>query len=133
MTLAEGPRFEPGASLVTGSSTWERIAQDRLRTSTFRDGIAARADALKGIRRIGFELAPPLDIDLSLTRKKVARFPFVPSDPERLDEDCYEAWSIQVAGLTQRLQSSGLKRAVIGISGGLDSTQALIITARAFV
>ena len=130
VTLAEGPRFEPGASLVTEFDV-ERIAQDRLRTSTFRDGIAARADALKGIRRVGFELALPLDTDLSLTRK-VARFPFVPSDPERLDEDCYEAWSIQVAGLTQRLQSSGLKRAVIGISGGLDSTQALIITARAF-
>ncbi|MCC5980676.1 MAG: NAD(+) synthase [Oceanicaulis sp.] len=129
-TLAEGPRFEPGASLITEFDV-ERIAQDRLRTSTFRDGIAARTDALKGVRRVGFQLAPPLDANLPLTRK-IARFPFVPSDPERLDEDCYEAWSIQVAGLTQRLQSSGLKRAVIGISGGLDSTQALIITARAF-
>lgn len=129
-TLAEGPRFEAGASLVTEFDV-ERIAQDRLRSSTFRDGIAVRAGALKAFRRIGFELAPPLKAELPLSRK-IARFPFVPSDPQRLDEDCYEAWSIQVEGLAKRLKSTGLKRAVIGISGGLDSTQALIVTARAF-
>src|SRR6202012_3889332 len=59
------------------------------------------------------------------------RFPFVPSDPRRLREDCYEAYNIQVEGLAQRLRASHTEKAVIGVSGGLDSTQALIVSARA--
>jgi len=55
----------------------------------------------------------------------------VPADPARLELDCYEAYNIQVAGLVQRLRATGMKRVVIGISGGLDSTHALIVAARA--
>ena len=56
----------------------------------------------------------------------------MPADPERLAQDCYEAYNIQVAGLAQRLEAIGVKRVVIGVSGGLDSTQALIVAAKAF-
>ena len=61
----------------------------------------------------------------------MARFPFVPADPARLAQDCYEAYSIQVAGLEQRLREIGQPKVVIGVSGGLDSTHALIVAARA--
>jgi NAD+ synthase (glutamine-hydrolysing) len=65
-------------------------------------------------------------------RRKVERFPFVPADVARLEQDCYEAYNIQVSGLAQRLRATGLKKVVIGISGGLDSTQALLVCAQAF-
>src|SRR5204863_5889014 len=58
------------------------------------------------------------------------RFPYVPADPAMLRENCYEAYNIQVQGLAQRLKATGLKKLVIGVSGGLDSTQALIVSAR---
>ena len=59
------------------------------------------------------------------------RFPYVPSDPTLRDRRCYEAYNIQVQGLVQRLKSSGVSKIVIGVSGGLDSTHALIVAARA--
>lgn len=69
-------------------------------------------------------------------RRPLARFPFVPADPTRLAQDCYEAYTIQVAGLVQRLRAiggakPGGTKPVIGVSGGLDSTHALIVCARA--
>src|SRR5690606_20500971 len=57
-------------------------------------------------------------------------FPFVPSDPARLREDCYEAFNIQIQGLARRLAATGLEHAILGVSGGLDSTQAAIVCAR---
>ena len=68
--------------------------------------------------------------DIGLLRK-VDRFPFVPDDPERLALDCYEAYNIQVSGLEQRLRAIGQPKVVIGVSGGLDSTHALIVAAKA--
>jgi NAD+ synthase (glutamine-hydrolysing) len=62
--------------------------------------------------------------------RAIERFPYVPSDPAKLRDNCYEAYNIQVQGLAQRLQSSGVKNAVIGVSGGLDSTHALIVAAK---
>ena len=76
-----------------------------------------------------FELAPPTG-DIGL-RRHVDRFPFVPDDADRLAQDCYEAYNIQVAGLVQRMQAIGQPKAVIGVSGGLDSTHALIVAVRA--
>jgi NAD+ synthase (glutamine-hydrolysing) len=64
-------------------------------------------------------------------RRTIERFPFVPSDPAKPREHCYEAYNIQVQGLATRLQATGIGRPVIGVSGGLDSTQALIVAARA--
>src|SRR5205085_8405720 len=79
-------------------------------------------------RMIEFEFVPPAG-KLEL-RRGVERFPFVPADPAMLRDNCYEAYNIQVQGLAQRLRATGLKRLVIGVSGGLDSTQALIVAAR---
>ena len=76
-------------------------------------------------RRIAFRLDPPAG-DIGLERR-VERYPFVPADPARLEQDCYEAYNIQVSGLAQRLRATGIKRVVIGVSGGLDSTHALIV------
>jgi NAD+ synthase (glutamine-hydrolysing) len=129
--LAAGERFLNADAKLTADIDLERISADRMRLSTWRDAVAREADALKGFQRIQFAMEPPLDRPVPLKRS-IDRFPFVPDDDARLDEDCYEAYNIQVQGLVQRLRATGLKRAVIGVSGGLDSTQALIVAARAF-
>ena len=97
---------------------------------TFDDNRRVHAERTDAFRRIAFRLEPPREADLGLLRR-IERFPFVPADPARLEQDCYEAYNIQVAGLVQRLRAIGTERVVIGISGGLDSTHALIVAARA--
>ena len=96
---------------------------------TFDDNRRHHADRVDGFRRIPFRLDPPAD-DLGL-RREVERFPFVPADETRLEQDCYEAYNIQVSGLEQRLRAIGQPKVVIGVSGGLDSTHALIVAAKA--
>ncbi|MBY0421444.1 MAG: NAD(+) synthase, partial [Parvularculaceae bacterium] len=95
------------------------------------DAAARRRDEVARMRRVEFDLDPPLTEDVPLERE-ISRFPFVPSDRSRLDRDCYDAYNIQVQGLLARLQAAKIGKAVIGVSGGLDSTQALLVAARAF-
>jgi NAD+ synthase (glutamine-hydrolysing) len=105
-----------------------RIRQERMRTNTFADSARLALAAAAPFRRVDFEFAAPggrLEL-----RRPVERFPFVPADPAMLADNCYEAYNIQVQGLATRLKATGLKRLVIGVSGGLDSTQALIVSAR---
>ncbi|MBI1340432.1 NAD(+) synthase [bacterium] len=130
-TLAESPRFSEDSVLLSADIDVERIVQDRIRLPTFRDCAATLRPELSALRRVAFDLAPDLDSDLPLVRA-VSRFPYVPDDPARLDQDCYEAYNIQVRGLRQRLEAARIEKAVIGISGGLDSTQALLVACRAF-
>ncbi len=104
--------------------------QDRIRNGTFRDAARNHIHDLRR-RRISFTAAPDRDAKLPLERH-VDRFPFVPDDEDLLDQDCFEAYNIQVQGLRRRLESSGVKKAVIGVSGGFDSTQALLVAVRAF-
>jgi len=125
--LAEGARFAAEPVVTLADIDLDLIAQERLQAGSFDDNARERGRAY---RRVGFRLDPPSG-DLGL-RRTVERFPFVPSDPARLAQDCYEAYSIQVAGLAQRLEATGTKTAVIGVSGGLDSTHALIVVAKAF-
>lgn len=127
--LAESERFRQTGQTIFADVDLDLLRQDRALMGTFDDN--ARVQAREGVsyRRIGFELQPPGE-DIGFIRK-VERFPFVPSDPARLDQDCYEAYNIQVAGLTQRLRATGTQRVVIGVSGGLDSTHALIVAAKA--
>jgi NAD+ synthase (glutamine-hydrolysing) len=139
--LGEGERFPLGPSRTVVDVDLDRIRQERLRQGTFDDnrrtlGIggletpAGLAPQPPGrFRTIGFELGPPSG-DIGL-RRRLDRFPFVPDDPDRLALDCYEAYHIQVAGLIQRFEAIGTPKAVIGISGGLDSTHALIVACRA--
>lgn len=129
MLLAETERFPAGMQMAVADIDLDLIRQERARTGTFDDNRVRHRDRAAGFRRIHFELDPP-GRDIGLERK-LERFPFVPSDPERLALDCFEAYNIQVAGLVQRLEAIGTKRVVIGVSGGLDSTQALIVAAKA--
>ena len=126
IVLAESERFPAGAQRVVVDVDLDLLRQERARQGSFDDN---RRVAGAAFRRVGFEAGAPLD-DRGL-RRRVERFPFVPSDPAALGQDCYEAYNIQVAGLVQRRRETGSGRIVIGVSGGLDSTQALIVAARA--
>jgi NAD+ synthase (glutamine-hydrolysing) len=126
--LAEGARFEEEPQLTIADIDLDLLRQERARQGTFEDNRrVATPDAR--FRTVEFTLDPP-DDDLGL-RRRVERFPFVPADPERLAQDCYEAYNIQVDGLAQRLRAISTDKVVIGVSGGLDSTHALIVAARA--
>ena len=124
--LAETERFPDGPRRSVADVDLDRLRQDRIRQGTFDDN---RRTHPAGFRTVHFELAPPArDVGL---RRHLDRYPFVPDDPARLDQDCYEAFNIQVSGLVQRLTSIGGPKPVIGVSGGLDSTHALLVIARA--
>lgn len=126
--LVETERFPEGARRSVADVDLDRLRQDRLRQGTFDDNRRAEhADV--AFRTVHFELDPP-SADLGL-RRPLDRFPFVPDDPARLAQDCYEAFNIQVSGLVQRMEAIGRPQPVIGVSGGLDSTHALLVVARA--
>ncbi|WP_027135080.1 NAD(+) synthase [Geminicoccus roseus] len=127
--LAESDRFPAGDQIALADIDLDLLRQERARQGTFDDNRRRFQETTDRYRIVSFELAPPLE-DVGLERA-VERFPFVPSDPARLAQDCYEAYNIQVAGLSQRLRATGIQKAVIGVSGGLDSTHALIVAARA--
>ena len=126
--LAETARFSTGPAWTYADVDVERIRQERMRVGSFGDAMALNP-AKVPFRVVPFVFTPPTG-DLALARA-VERFPFTPSDSAKLRENCYEAYNIQVQGLARRLEASGLKKLVIGISGGLDSTQALLVAARA--
>jgi NAD+ synthase (glutamine-hydrolysing) len=126
-TLAETERFPVADQAAIADIDLDLLAQERLQMGSFDTNRRRHA---RSFRRIGFSVAPP-EADVGF-RRRVERFPFVPADVARLEQDCYEAYNIQVSGLAQRLRATGLKKVVIGISGGLDSTQALLVCAQAF-
>jgi NAD+ synthase (glutamine-hydrolysing) len=127
--LAQSARFDRTGELCVVDIDTERLAAERLRNQTFADAAEWAGSPADSYRKIVFEhhYAPG---DIGLVRP-LARFPFVPDRPEKLDEDCYEAFNIQVDALMRRIESTGAKSLVIGISGGLDSTHALIVAAKA--
>jgi NAD+ synthase (glutamine-hydrolysing) len=128
--LAESSRFPLGPGLVAADLDLDHLRQERMRLTSFGDNAAAHAAALAGFRRIEFDLGLPAGrIPL---RRRVERFPYVPADPSRRDERCAEVYDIQVQGLMKRLVATGIEKVVIGISGGLDSTQAALVAVRAF-
>ena len=86
-------------------------------------------DLVERVRVVDFSLVPGGSHGLGFRR--VAKRPYVPSDPATLAERCYECYNIQVSGLAQRMRASGLKKLVIGVSGGLDSTHALLVCCQA--
>ncbi len=128
--LAESDRFAYGSQLVTADIDLDRIAQDRMRQNSFGESVRRHAHAVARFRTVRFAAELPGDRELALERR-YERFPYVPSDPATRDARCKEVYDIQVHGLVKRLKSMGAERVVIGISGGLDSTQALIVCARA--
>jgi NAD+ synthase (glutamine-hydrolysing) len=127
--LAESERFPRGERHSVADVDLDLLRAERLRMGTFDDNRRAFADRTDAVRTVRFRLDPPGG-DLGL-RRELERFPFVPADPARLEQDCYEGYSIQVSGLEQRLRAVGQPKVVIGVSGGLDSTHALIVAAKA--
>ena len=125
--LAEGERFALESHLTVADVDVDRIGLERLRNGTFSDCARLEGEAATVVPfaarddRVASDLIRPVD-----------RFPFVPDDPARLDQDCYEAFNIQVQGLMRRMKATNGERLVIGVSGGLDSTQALLVACRAF-
>ncbi len=126
--LAESERFDNKEQIITGDIDVERLLQDRMRTTSFSDSISECREKIASIRRVPFEFQVPQG-PVALQRD-VQRFPYVPSEALDRDQRCFEAYNIQVHGLMKRVASSGLNHLVIGVSGGLDSTQALIVAAR---
>lgn len=126
--LAEAERFPAEEQIIAADIDLERLAQDRMRLTSFNDSVGEHRERVREIRRVQFEFQMP-EGEIPLVRC-VERFPYVPNDPRVRDERCYEAYNIQVHGLMKRLLSTGIERIVIGVSGGLDSTHALIVAAK---
>ncbi len=126
--LAESERFSRKPQVITGDIDLDRLAQDRMRLTSFSQNARTHRDRILRFRKVSFSVDPP-EGRIHLERE-VPRFPYIPADPEKRDQRCYEAYNIQVQGLAKRMESAEIQNAVIGISGGLDSTHALIVTAR---
>jgi NAD+ synthase (glutamine-hydrolysing) len=129
LCLAQSERFPKGERRSVADVDVELLRNERHRMGTFDDNRRHHLIDEDSFRRVEFTLDPPTG-DIGL-RREVERFPFVPADEARLEQDCYEAYNIQVAGLEQRLRALDFPKIVLGLSGGLDSTHALIVAARA--
>ncbi len=128
--LAESRRFDYEPQLVCAELDLERLAQERMRQNSFGQSIRHQRDALRAFRTVRFS-AELVRRGRLLPERRPERFPYVPADPARRDERCSEVYEIQVQGLATRLRATGIKRIVIGVSGGLDSTNALLVCAQA--
>jgi NAD+ synthase (glutamine-hydrolysing) len=128
--LQESKRFANEPSLIIQDIDVEKLTQERLRVTNFRDSIATYKNDLQKFKRIEFSLKNlPENLDLI---RPIERFPYVPSDQLQRNERCSEAYNIQIHGLIKRLEQANINKIVIGVSGGLDSTHALIVACKAF-
>ncbi|AMG48199.1 NAD(+) synthase [Achromobacter ruhlandii] len=129
--LGESERFLNESHLLFADVDLERLSRERMHQTTFGQSARRHRDEVRQFRLVPVPVAAPLeDAELPLERR-VARFPYVPADARRRDERCKEVYNIQVQALAQRLSASGMSKVVIGISGGLDSTHALLVCAQA--
>jgi NAD+ synthase (glutamine-hydrolysing) len=126
--LAESQRFCEHSQMILADLDLDRLIQDRMRQTTFGRNAFSHREALLKFRCVAI-YSEPIEGRLMLDRQ-YARFPYIPADPAQRDQRCYEAYNIQVQGLSQRLKSSSIEHVVIGVSGGLDSTHALIVATR---
>ncbi len=126
--LAESERFALHPELAVADVDCTAIMGDRIRNKTFDDAIETAGRPADRFRTVAL-VHHPMRGNIGLCRP-LARFPFVPARQHRLDEDCYEAFNIQVDGLMRRMEATKPESLVIGISGGLDSTHALIVAAK---
>ena len=117
-TLAESQQFTTG--LTTADVDLERLSQERLRMTTWRNGEQGR------------EIAFSMELPAFRLERKFPATPFVPGDVRDLSDRCEMILNLQACGLKTRLKHTGIKCAVLGVSGGLDSTLALLVTVRAF-
>ncbi len=122
--LAESKRFEPESQIIHSEIDIQKLLHDRANSSSF-----TQTDIRRKSRNIKVDAC---QCSLTALTRNIDRHPFVPDDPSTRDERCAEIFSIQTSGLMKRYMHTGLDKAVIGISGGLDSTLALLVTVRAF-
>jgi NAD+ synthase (glutamine-hydrolysing) len=127
--LAEAERFARDEQVIVSDLDLERLAAERTRTNSFSQGVREAGERVRRLRRVEFDFEVP-EVEEGLLRR-VDRFPYVPAEPARRDERCYEAYQIQVQGLAKRLDATGIDKVVVGVSGGLDSTQALLVAVKA--
>ncbi len=127
--LAEAERYPLEDHLIAADVDLERLRADRTERSSWGDAVHDLRDRLRELRRVEFAVRPPVREIRPLC--EVARFPYVPADPSSRRERCEEVYMIQVSGLQTRLEATGIEKLVIGVSGGLDSTHALIVAVRA--
>lgn len=126
--LAESERFSPQEQIIYGDIDLDRLTQDRMRITTFSQNAIDHQEMLRSFRKI--EFAVDIRQERIMLNRQHPRFPYIPTDQSKRDLRCYEAYNIQVSGLAKRLKSSGINNVVIGVSGGLDSTHALIVAAK---
>jgi NAD+ synthase (glutamine-hydrolysing) len=126
--LAESERFSRQAQLTLADLDLERLEADRMRQNSFGESKRRHAAEVARFRTIDFSL--PLFKGTLHLQRKFEKFPYVPGDPATRDARCEEVYRIQVEGLATRLRATGTRKLVIGVSGGLDSTQALLVCAR---
>ncbi|HEX7053468.1 MAG TPA: NAD(+) synthase [Burkholderiales bacterium] len=127
--LAESRRFAGEPQLAFADVDLGRLLADRMRQNTFGASALRHAHAVERFRTVAFDVPVPSG-KLALARR-VEKLPYVPSDAADRDRRCEEVYRIQVQGLATRMRATGTEKLVIGVSGGLDSTQALIVCARA--
>ena len=128
--VSESQRFKDPPQLICAEVDLERLSQERMRQTSFGQAVRREAARTREFRTVGFDLNLPQRERLLLERR-YERFPYVPADPLGREERCAEVYEIQVQGLVTRLRATGLRHVVIGISGGIDSTQALLVCAQA--
>lgn len=127
--LAESERFAEEEQIIYADVDLERLSQDRMRLTSFNDAVGDYRSEVEAMRRVSFRLdLPEGETEL---RREIDRFPYVPNDPTTRADRCFDAYHIQVQGLTTRMRAARIEKIIIGISGGLDSTQALIVAAKA--
>lgn len=128
--LGESERFSDKSHLLCADVDVERLSRERMHQVTFGHSVRRHREEVARFEVVSFRVDVPTTEALPLARH-VARFPYVPADPRQRDERCMEVYNIQVQALVQRLSSSKLSKVVIGVSGGLDSTHALLVCAKA--
>jgi NAD+ synthase (glutamine-hydrolysing) len=126
--VAESKRFAAEPQLAVADVDLGRLTADRMRQNTFAASAQRHRAEIARFRTVEFSV--PLPAGRLALKRKVERFPYVPSDAANRDQRCAEVYRIQVQGLATRMRAAGIKKLVIGVSGGLDSTQALIVCAR---
>jgi NAD+ synthase (glutamine-hydrolysing) len=129
--LAESERFSREPQVIYADIDLERISQERMRQNSFGQSVMRERARLQDFRLVPVPLDLPRESPLLLSPGRFERFPYVPADPARRAERCAEVYHIQVQGLAKRLEFSGIQKVVVGISGGLDSTQALLVCTQA--
>ncbi|HEU0166520.1 MAG TPA: NAD(+) synthase [Chloroflexota bacterium] len=128
--LGESQRFSDQEQILFADIDLDRLLQERMASTSFNDCVGTFASQVRSIRQVEFDFEGPRG-RVPLERA-VERFPYVPADATERDARCYEAYNIQVQALEKRLSFTHSKHLIIGVSGGLDSTQALMVAAKAF-